>query len=134
MKRLLIKIFRLDQIEVTIYRAIKKQEQYDAEQFSKDKIRMREIHTQEINLLKQELHAKIHFLEDKILEWEARRKSMEDREYKAKVQIKTNFNVAQQIASQTQAASLTFLSEIKSLQGIFDEASEHNEKIKKIGK
>lgn len=134
MKRFLIKIFNLDKLEKTIYQAIKKQERDDARQYQKDKIRTKELYEQEINLIKQELYAKIHFLEDKISEWESRRKNMEDREYKAKVQIKTNFNVAQQIASQTQAASLTFLSEIKSLQGIFDEASEHNEKIKKIGR
>ena len=129
MKRLLIKIFNLSDLEAVIYRAIKKQQADDDKKAAHEKDRLENLHRQELALLQQEYEARLKLKDKEIDRWREREKEMHDREYAANMQIKVNFEVAASIMKETGEITKN----VGRFQALYDKVSIHNENVKKIG-
>lgn len=118
--------------EDKLYAALTRQKRDLDKKWQDQEDRMNEIHTQAINLLKQEHSAEIRVLKDEIRAWESKKKDMENRDYKNKLQIKVNHDIANRVTIKAREASNVLVKVVEEFAGIFDEAADHNNNLKKI--
>lgn len=129
MKKLIIKLFGLHDIEDIIYRTVRK-EQIKAERETNERLHQQNISlTRKHNLELQAKDAEIRLLSQKMLQMEQKEKEIEALEYKAKKQIKANISVASEISMLISSFVLSVNKVTAEIDGAKDIAERHQKKI-----
>ncbi len=129
MKRFLINLFGLKELKDVIYRAMQEQKKEDDKEHQKKLNRIDELYNQQLALQRQSHEAKVRMLENKICTWEAKEKSLLDREHKADMQIKINLEIATGIVEEAKAIS----ENVGKFQMLYDKAEIiHKNRFKEI--
>ena len=112
--------------------AMKKQRDYDKQQEKKALAENDNKWHKELQFQRDSYEAQLRMKDEEISGWEARKSSLEEREYLCRRQIGINYHIAQRITLKTQNASEAFVKEIGEIQGCFDDAKTHHDDIKKL--
>jgi hypothetical protein len=128
-KKLLIKIFRLNDISAMILKAKKKQKQLD-EQYWTEKMEDSIEHLKrEHSLELQEKDAQISMLEDKIKTYKSLEKELATKEYTLKKEAKENAFMATKIALKVEEFGLRVLDIVGEMNGVKDDAENNRKRI-----
>jgi len=129
MKRLVIKIFKLDDISDMIYKSKRRQKELD-DKFWKEKLQDGLDHLKREQLLElQEKDAQISMLNEQVNEYKKRERDLDKKEYFIKKQSKENSHMATKLNSKIEDFGISIMKIAGEMKGIRAEAEEHKLKI-----
>jgi len=128
-KKFIIKLFMLTDINDMILQGKKKQKHLD-EKFWKEKLQDNTIHlNREHSLEIQELQAQISMLEDSIKVYKSKAKEVENKEYENRKCAKKNSFVATKMSTQIEDFAMSIMSIVGKMKGIKEEAEKNKLEI-----
>ena len=128
-KKLIIKLFKLNDISGMILQGKKRQKQLD-EKYWKEKIEDITLHlNREHDLELQEKDATISMLEDTIASYKSREKELANREHETKRCSKENSFMASKISSQVDEFGMAIMRIVGNMKGIKEEAEKNKQRI-----
>jgi galactokinase/mevalonate kinase-like predicted kinase len=110
--------------------AMQEQKRIDDKEKSDALNRLDEKHTDALSLQRQIYEAKVYQLESLLSDWKKKEKFIDDKEYKANMQIAINYEIAGKLINEAKTIS----GSIGKFQGLYDQTKLiHDAKIKEIG-